>query len=272
MKTNISLALVILLTAFSAAGCRTEAILGNPDETKTVSENVPETGSEKIEEGLSMVTLAVSGKNLAIITIDPEFFSFSVYENGSPESAKTIREIHEENKAMLTFNGGFYTEDFKPTGLLVSRGKVLRKLSGADLLDGIIAIDKSGKARFFSESKNIDAKNLRFAIQNGPVLIDENGNIPLTGDSNEKASRTALGIDNKGNLVLIVMKQSLLNTDNTISLYELAHLLKETPGLAGMELHSVVNLDGGPSTGFMIGDHYYPEMEKVQNVVVVKKA
>jgi hypothetical protein len=34
-----------------------------------------------------------------------------------------------------------------------------------------------------------------------------------------------------------------------------------------MELHSILNLDGGPSTGIVIKNEYIPELNTIQNAV-----
>jgi uncharacterized protein YigE (DUF2233 family) len=209
-------------------------------------------------------------KDLVTVIVDPKKYSFSVAQNPDFASARTIKEIHQDTGSILTFNGGFFTEEFKPTGLLISEGTRLRKTSEADLLDGILAITDEGEARLFGNKSSLNEKKYTFAIQNGPVLLDENGAIKISKDTGKTASRTAIGLDDKGNIVLIILKQSLLNTDNQVSLYEFAHLLKESPDFAKLNLRSVLNLDGGPSTGMMVMDQYYPEMEKVQNVVIVK--
>jgi uncharacterized protein YigE (DUF2233 family) len=233
---------------------------------------------KEVEKGLSYSSLIETTqtgeeKDLMLVKIDPKLFSFNIYQNPSQDEAKTIKEVHEETGAILSFNGGFFTEDFKPTGLLLDKGEILRKISPADLLNGIFAIKNDHTALLLSQNVRIGKANYySFAIQNGPLLIDENGSIQISSDTHKLANRTALGIDKDGNIVLIILKLSLLNPDNTISLYEFAQLLKNNDALRPLFLHSVLNLDGGPSTGMMLGDSYYPEMERVQNIIYVKRS
>ena len=264
-----------MLTLLCFAGCVTEISIpanGNPENNTR-----PQTSWQEIHPGMNygVMHLKTSNspdfKDLIIVITDPKQYFFSIVQNTDAKSAKTIREIHEETGSLLTFNGGFFTEDFKPTGLLISGGKKLREPSSANLINGILAIDNEGRAELFSNKSAINAEKYGFAIQNGPVLLDKESNIKITEDSGKTASRTAIGLDKEDNIVLIVLKQSLLNVDNQITLYEFAHLLKENPEFAIFGLHSMLNLDGGPSTGMMVMDRYFPEMEKVQNVVIVKK-
>jgi uncharacterized protein YigE (DUF2233 family) len=263
--------LVLLITLFLISSCGFTL-----EETKNPNSNLSTGEWLEISDNLSYSILHTDKKDLLIVKIDPKKYTFSIHENKDQEKARTIEEIHSKTKSLLTFNGGFFTEDFKPTGLLISDRKEFRSLSNAQLLNGIIAIKGSGEIDFFYKQNTgkfpitITPSNYTFAIQNGPALINQEGEVLITEDTEEKSSRTALGVDKDGNIVLIILKQSLLNADNAISLYNFAHLIKNSPELSDMGLHSLLNLDGGSSTGLMIDDKYFPEMEKVQNVVIVK--
>lgn len=229
-----------------------------------------------VQEGLAYAETNVQTgdeeyKNILLVKIDPKKYRFTIYENKEQASAKTIEEIHKDQQSLLTFNGQFFTEDFKPTGLLMSEGRELRGESGAHLLNGIVAIDNDGNIHLYQTPQTLNKEKYVFAIQNGPVLINRKEEIQIEEDTGDMASRTAIGIDKDNNLILIILKQSFLKFDNSVSLYQLAHLLKEKPVFQELGLHSVLNLDGGTSTGLMIDDKYYPEMEKVQNVVLVKE-
>jgi uncharacterized protein YigE (DUF2233 family) len=231
---------------------------------------------KEVRPGLTYANLSVptdnpgESKDLIMASVDPQKFSFGIYQNKDKETAKTIREIHKNNHSLLTFNGTFFTKDFKSTGFLLSDGKALHELSTADLLNGIFAIGLDDKPHLITDGK-IATNNYSFAIQSGPMLINEKGIIAVSDKSSDMASRTAIGIDKDGHVTLIILKQSLLNIDNQITLYKFAKLLKDAGPLREMGLHSVLNLDGGSSTGLMIEDWYYPEMEKVQNAVIVKE-
>ncbi|MBD3328664.1 hypothetical protein GF340_05190 [Candidatus Peregrinibacteria bacterium] len=205
-------------------------------------------------------------KNLIIVQIDPRKYKLQIIEN-SPTEPKTIEEIHNQNNAVVSFNGQFFNEDFEPLGLLISDGQVISEKTKSDLMEGIIAVDQNFNARLFPAGANLE--NIEFAIQNGPILLDEKGQNLFTSETGKIASRTALGLDKNNNLILIVIKQSVLNYDNVISLHEFGKLLEEQPEFKEMGLHSVLNLDGGPSSGLALKDSYFPEMEKVQNIIIV---
>jgi exopolysaccharide biosynthesis protein len=205
-------------------------------------------------------------KNLIIVQIDPRKYKLQIIEN-SPYEPKTIEEIHNQKNAVVSFNGQFFDENFEPLGLLISDGELISEKTKSDLMEGIIAIDENFNARLFPASA--DLKNIEFAIQNGPIILDENGQNLFISETGKIASRTALGLDKNNNLILIVLKQSVLNYDNVISLHEFGNLLENNLEFKEMGLHSVLNLDGGPSSGLALNDSYFPEMEKVQNIIIV---
>ena len=206
-------------------------------------------------------------KDFLMAQIDPRAFILKIYQNqGEP---KSIKEIHQETGSLLSFNGSFFDENFRALGLLVSDGKRLHAPSRAKLLNGIFTVGYEGKAKLHLSPPNLNEKNYSFAIQNGPVLIDENGKILIKQENDHVAGRTILALDKEKNIILLVIKQSLLSSENVISLYQLAHLLKENNQFKEFELRAVLNLDGGASTGVAISGNYLPEMNRVQNIVTV---
>lgn len=253
---------LVLLSLFLLTGCSVTT------ESNSTSTNNG-TAWQQIVPGIISKELTSKGKNLLIISIDPNKYDFSIVEN-DPQNKRNIQELHEEFNAVVTFNGGFFTEDFEPIGLIISEGVTLSDISRAELMDGIFAIDQENQPQLIYKSDPQDLGQYKFAIQNGPSLINEEGAIVADPNNTQTAGRTAIGIDKQGNIIVILIKQSLLKLDNTATLHELATSIKEEETLKSLGVHSVLNLDGGTSSGIMIKDTYYPEMEKVQHVILVK--
>ena len=274
-RTFTSLLIILLTVASCGLIAQTDTTAPAPAEIDTP---IAKWGWKQIEEGISYTITHTEKKDVLIVKIDPDLYKFSIYENRNPVNAKTIEQIHKSTGALLSFNGGFFTEDFIPTGLLISEGKELRSLSKADLLNGVLAIKHDGTINFFYYVNNgkfpisITPENYVFAIQNGPALINEKGENLLTTDTEKLSSRTAIGLDKDNNIILIILKQSLFNPDNAISLYQFSEMIRTAGIFKELGVHSVLNLDGGSSTGLMLDEKYFPEMEKVQNVITVKSA
>ena len=244
---------------------------------KLVTNPVPDDleGWTVIEDGLFFKETQINTSNgeekdIVIVKIDPRKFQFNIYQNPNKESSKNIKEVHEETSSLLTFNGSYFTEEFEPTGLLISNYTTIRETSNADLLNGILAISNKGIAYIYDSNSFRENPAIEFAIQNGPVIYKD-GKSKITPDNNASSSRTIIGTDKDNNIVIIILKRNLLNPSNTISLYEMAKLIEESSQLSSLGLQSVLNLDGGSSTGLMVGDRYFAEMEKVQNIIITSK-
>lgn len=234
-----------------------------------------ENGWTAVEDGLSYKEISIISedeqeKDLVVVKVDPRKYSFQIYQNKDKESSKNIKEIHEETGSLLTFNGSYFTEDFKPTGLLIKDGETIRDVSNADLLNGILAINAAGIAYIFDTDTFNNNQAIEFAIQNGPIIYKD-GKMGVTEENTAASSRTLIGTDKDNQIIIIILKRNLLNPLNTISLYEMAKLINESSQLSSLGLQSVLNLDGGSSTGLMVDSKYFAEMEKVQNVIITKK-
>jgi len=282
MKNMKKITLIILtgiittLVVITLSGCGSDNHVKTLETVNTDENKIGEPHWTSVTDGLAYSSLLVpvstsQNRELFIARINPRLFRFSIYLNKDATKAKSISDIHKEQHSLLTFNGSFFDTDFKPIGLIIKNGEKLSKLSPSELSNGIFAINSKGEPALLDAKNPGDLTRFDFALQNGPVLLDPEGDIKITVDTQKSASRTALGIDNTGNVILIVIKQTLLNSNNAMSLYQFAHLLKESPSLAALNLHSVLNLDGGPSTGVIIGKQYFPEINNVENVVTVLK-
>jgi uncharacterized protein YigE (DUF2233 family) len=233
-------------------------------------------GWENLDQGVRIEKVTLDKKNLIILNIDPQKYSLQIIQNDpKQELRQSIQEIHENNSSLATFNGSFFSKDYQPTGLLISNGQELSGLVKAELLNGVFWIgqDKIPHLSAYQDYKKL-ARSVQpeFAIQNGPILINTDGQLAISADSStKKASRTAIGLDASNNIVIILLKQTLLDSENSLSLYEFAKLVQTSQELKDFKIHSLLNLDGGTSTGLATNQQYYPELEKVQNVIITKK-
>lgn len=217
--------------------------------------------------GISYLEKTIDEKTLQIVTIDPQKYQLSIVENEAPPDSKSLQKIHQGKHSLVTFNGSFFDEDFRPTGLLISSSKEISAYRKGKLINGIFAIDQKGLPKLYSAEK-FNNQNQSFAIQNGPILLDEQAQVVVDKDLNRSAGRTVLGINKDNQIVLVLLRQSLLNQDNEMTLTDFASLLANNEYFRTIGLHSVLNLDGGPSTGLAIQDKYFPELSKVQNVII----
>ena len=137
-------------------------------------------------------------------------------------------------EALACFNASFFRENDKPIGLLVSEGKVLRKVQKVSW--GMFWIDRShaaNMARRKTFERKVDVGKIEFAVQSGPTLMRAG---KLLDRKSTPALRTAVGIDREGKVLVLVARFP-------ISLQRLAGFAQEKLGL-----QYLMNLDGGSSS------------------------
>ena len=220
--------------------------------------------------------LKLRDKNILLAHFDPTRFQLRIIENNSLAPTKSIQETHLAESSVLSFNGSFFSPDFKPLGLLVSEGKLLAPLSKSELMNGIFTINQKGQPQLldyesFQKQQTVLLPDLDFAIQSGPILLDGQGKIVVDRENTIVAGRTALGLDKDNNVVVLMMRQSLLGRNNALTLYDFAELAATDKELTELGINSLINLDGGNSSGLTIGEEYFPELERVQNVIITIK-
>lgn len=248
----------LLIATVLISGCQF-----NLKEIKSNHEAQPE-----LPIGVTYLEKSIDEKSLQIVTIDPQKFQLKIIENSAPPDSKSLQKIHQEENSLVTFNGGFFDEDFRPTGLLISHSKELSSYRKGKLINGIFTINQNGLPKLYAAEKFNDSSQFVFAIQNGPILLDEHSQVVVDKDLTRSAGRTAIGINSQNQVVVILLRQSLLNQDNEMTLTDFASLLANNEYFRTIGLHSVLNLDGGPSTGLAIQEKYFPELSKVQNVII----
>ncbi len=145
-------------------------------------------------------------------------------------------------RADFVANGVYFHDDFSPSGLLIKDGERV----GERAFD----VDKSGVLVFGDDPRVIDTSVDKFdfvsaneAGQSFPFLI-RGGQTAVVEDSFKYASRTFVGTDRDG--VFYVGTY-----DGAVSLFELSNVLNDLPVSWG----SILNLDGGPSSGYAFRDH-----------------
>jgi len=139
--------------------------------------------------------------------------------------------------AVLGVNAGYFDERNRPLGLLVDRGQTLSPLRHVD--HGVFAI-AAGRASLVHVRDWQPPPDLDFAVECGPRLIVDGKALSFKENI---ARRTAIGVDRRGNVVVIA-------TADVLTLEALARFLARSEATGGPGLAYALNLDGGPSTMF----------------------
>ncbi len=166
----------------------------------------------------------------------------------------------QHSKALVSVNGGFFDQQFKPLGLRISNKKLKNPLKPISWWGVFYVKDNKpfiANPKHFYQDEQID-----FAIQSGPRLLIR-GRIPSLKQG--VADRSALGITADGKVIILVSTNAAMTTD------ELARLLKAPP----LNCTDAINLDGGSSSqlyahinSFQLNVHGF---SNVSDAIVVKK-
>lgn len=138
--------------------------------------------------------------------------------------------------ALAALNGGFFDPDYRPLGLLVSKGAELSPLRKVD--HGVFAL--AGGRALLAHAKTWPAPaQLEFAVECGPRLVVA-GEVPHFR-AQPPARRSVLAIDGQGRVLVVV-------TAGVVGLDALAQWLRAPADRGGMGAREALNLDGGPSS------------------------
>lgn len=178
-------------------------------------------------------------------------------------SGATVEEGIRAAGGLAGVNGGYFTPDRTPLGLVVSRGVKLHPFERTKLLTGLLAVTPRG-ANLLRTAEFRSGPNLKEALQAGPFLVDK-GKTVAGLNATRAAERTVLLADKSGVAALLIT--------GPVTLASLGQLLA-TPGIfPGLKVERALNLDGGSSTALWVaGDpkpFSHPEWKRVRNAVAV---
>jgi len=182
---------------------------------------------------------ASANKNgVADLTIfSMESCSLRIIDNPSGEN---LSDTMEREKCGAAVNGGYFSPEFEPIGLLISNGKIVAPLQRARLITGVLSASARGvqilRVREFSHREKVNS-----AIQCGPFLVDHYQRVHGLDDS-QSARRTFAAT--------MASDRALLGVCFEVSLSELAAILATTRLVDDMKVQRALNLDGGSSSAF----------------------
>jgi uncharacterized protein YigE (DUF2233 family) len=126
-------------------------------------------------------------------------------------SIKKLKEYLDGRNQNLIFamNGGIYMKDYNPLGLLISDFKIIKNLNRSNGYgnfylkpNGVLFITNSGYAKIVKTESFIYSKNIKYALQSGPLLvIDGSINPAFKPNSKNITSRNGVGVLPDGRLV-----------------------------------------------------------------------
>lgn len=160
--------------------------------------------------------------------------------------ATTLETLEKKFNPLVIVNGAYFQENFAPTGLLKINNKVVSNLNKVGT-SGILALNNTEVNIF--HKKYIDKYKSYYTelMQNGPLLVENNGKMGIYKDDKEYSARTVIGINKDNQTIILIADQTA-----SPSLWELSSLLVKNESEGGFNLKDAINLDGGSSTGFRL--------------------
>lgn len=178
------------------------------------------------------------------------------------DGASNLAEVMTRGKCLAGINGGYFSPDFAPIGLLITDGKVVAPLQRARLITGVLSASTHGvqiaRVREFAQRK------VNAAVQCGPFLVDLGR--PVRGlEETRSARRTFAAIGGSDRVALGICSE--------ITLTELAKILGTTQIVDRFKISRALNFDGGSSSAFWFARDSaafsIPEQKTVRDFVAV---
>ncbi len=206
---------------------------------------VPDTGWRYLHDGLEQRIINLMDgerllfESLYLIRVNPDIYRFDVlYQPGNPLS---LAEWMAKTGALIVVNGGFFTEAFEATGIIVSEGSH----SGVSYqgFGGMLVVTLDGpELRWLAGQPYDPSEQILAGLQSFPMLIRPGGRDFYSGGDAMRARRTVIAQDRQGRIIFIIA------TLGGFTLDRLSRFLVQSD----LDLDRALNLDGGASSGLKV--------------------
>jgi hypothetical protein len=214
----------------------------------------PENAAEwkQLQPGLEQRTIRLTNEgkyleSLYILRLEPAYFRFDVAYD--PNGLR-LDDWQAQTGALIVVNGGYFRqeeEQYIPNGLTVIDGIAMGTSYGD--FGGMFAVTERGlELRWLAQQPYDPNETLQAALQSFPILVKPGGELgfPAEYEDNLPARRTVIAQDQAGRILLLVAPQG------NLTLHQLSVSLTN----ADLKLDIAINLDGGPSSGILLGEPF----------------
>jgi uncharacterized protein YigE (DUF2233 family) len=222
----------------------------------------------------------VKGLKSDTVTFNEKEYSYEKYVVSDVSRLKLIpnftgsisaNDAIDKYKCEFLTNGGFYQDndansgEKKPIGLFVYDTKSIGKWSQNRLFDGILSINDFETPRI---TRITPEDQLRFAVQTGPILI-ENGNVIKLLIRNDKPERRIVTAVTGDNTLVFYVLYNDKQYFSGPSLTDLPGILKAIEKDSGIDIADAINMDGGTASTFISSDIKLLELTPVGSFICV---
>lgn len=181
--------------------------------------------------GISLTAVAFDSRSHRLVIADQPAGPGSQWPDAQAAAAS--------RNGIAAVNGGFFTREGGPLGLVIAGGKRAGSMNRASSLGAGLFVDDGSPALVRRESGGTGGE----LLQSGPFLVENGRAIPGLSPESSTA-RTFLGWDGATGW--------LIARSGPCSLADLAKAL-EGAKIGGISCHAVLNLDGGRSSDLWAG-------------------
>ncbi len=203
--------------------------------------------SERTEPNLAYVKRLVQKAQGRVATVELAFFSSSDCRLEVIDSRKTavnnsagFSGAFRAKSCLAGVNGGFFTPERRPLGLMIASGRRVNRFESSRLLSGVVYSDHRG-IHIVRRAAFRDHPQIAALLQTGPYLVEHSQAIRGL-EATKSRSRTFIATDWRRNWAI--------GTTSPITLAELAEILASANPVTGWTVNRAINLDGGTSSGF----------------------
>lgn len=231
-----------------------------------------ETQVTPVEQGLTCVRVSFQTQArpavLHLLIVDQQKFGFRVLDNGAdrkhPRFASLEAAVRREG-AIAGTNAGYFTiPGFQPTGLMISQGARTGEFIAHKWPDGILCV-RQGMLHLEHRDLFAESPAVTELIQSGPWLIRQGIAQETAGAKEASVGRTFVAAGDRGRVGLGYCDRARL--------MDLQQILLSRDLQALFQTRDALNLDGGPSSGFVLlspaATLVIPERWTVRNFLAV---
>ncbi len=199
-----------------------------------------------LDEGLSYRYLDITTEKYSVrddfkifyIECDPKTYIFELlFAKDFNRKSLLANEYSDLSKSLLITNGSFFDTNLRPLGMQVKKGKMIKGIRNVD--GGVFYLKYN--LPYIQHTKDLKYdKDITFAIQGRPRLVENGKPIPMLKE--QTAKRTFIAITQNNNVVIGVTEDSSAYAD------DLAKVLAIPKEKGGVGCQYALNMDGGSSS------------------------
>ncbi|MBI2611537.1 phosphodiester glycosidase family protein [Candidatus Gottesmanbacteria bacterium] len=186
---------------------------------------------------------------------------------GNYEKRLSASSIVEDYGCKQAISGGFYGEDYRPIGLYIEDGTVRSDWKDNPTFNGVLWI---GRNTFEAGvSRKLPDKEILYAIQSGPMLIENEVTLTLRINEDEEARRSVVISSDNGLLYF-------LSIYDPKSVY-IGPFLSDLPSIIqiygkekNINIETAINLDGGSASFYHDGETTLSELVTVGGIICLQ--